>query len=174
MLEYLNNIAPNTTQRFLSDIMYNYGIGAAEFEKKTIYNRLIEVRRYFGYSAVADLKMSEKQVKDEIIALFTDYEDLILRYPNGVPDPLKQMKEFTNQQKSDYIDKHYTRQINMCLHHAMVKYTGKRVSLKDALVDRVLTAVEVKARETVRKQQEDEKFWNDVIKNFDPNEIPPF
>lgn len=174
MTEYLSKIAPNSTHRFLSEMMYRYGIGAAEFESKPLHNRLVKVREYFGYSMNVSESLSEKEMKDEITKIFTDYEDLIIRYPNGVPDMLAKIKNMSNAEKDAYVSKYYVRQVNISLSHSLVKFIGKRSSLRDCVIDRVLTQLEVMSREKALKEASDEKFWNDIIKNFDPALVPPF
>jgi hypothetical protein len=174
MTEYLSKIAPNTTHKFLSEIMYKYGIGASEFESKTLYNRLIKVREYFGYSMTISDSLSEQDMKDEIIKLFTEYEELIIGYPDGVPDFMAKIKNMTNAERSEYIDKNYKRQVNISLSHSLIKFIGKRSSLRDAIIDRVLTQLEQMSREKALKEAEEEKFWNDIVKNFDKSLVPPF
>lgn len=175
MSEYLSSFAPNTTRKFFSEIMYNYGMGVDEFENKSLFNRLIEIHRYFGYSMTLDPNLSEKQMKDEITDIFREYESLMLRYPDGVPDLLGQLKAMSNVEKTAWLEKHYTRLINISLCNSLVKGGPlKTISLRDALVARVMSQIELARKYDQDRQEEEEKFWNDTIKNFNREEIIPF
>jgi hypothetical protein len=175
MSEYLNQIAPNTAKKFFSDIMYNYGVGVKEFEEKSLLARLVEIRRFFGYSMTINPDVSEKDMQDDIKFMFEDFELINLKYPDGVPDVMKRLKEMPNKEKTEYIEKHYRRQINMSLCHALVKGGKlKTISLKDALIARVLSQIEQMSAVEAQKALAEEEFWNNIIKNFNPEEIPPF
>lgn len=175
MSEYLNSIAPNTSRNFFSDIMYNYGIGVKEFEEKTLLNRLIQIRRFFGYSMNVTSDMSQKEMQEEITAMFTDYELLMIKYPEGVPNKMKIITHSSNADKETLCSFESERQINISLCLALVKRTHiQTISLKDALVARILSNIELISAENARKALADELFWENIKKEFSKDVIPPF
>lgn len=175
MTDALMQIAPNTTKEFLSYLMYNFGMSANEFETKELPRRYLEIRRFFGYSKTIPDDMPGKEMQADIKHLFKDYEDIMAANPDGVPDRLKAIKNMTLDEKAVYIKEHWTSPINTSLCHSLIPRTViSLLSLKDALVARVLTQIEKITSERLRKEAEDVIFWNNTLKNFNKDEIVPF
>jgi len=175
MMDVLSAIAPNTVKKFLSDIMYNYGIGVAEFEAKHLGDRYDEIKRYFGYQREHQDSMTVEEIQVDIKKMFSEFEEISIKYPFGVPDRLKEIKDMSNQQKSEYIEKFEKRTINICLHHSIIKRKHSYgPSLKDSLVARVMSKKEQIESETRKRIKSDEEFWAKAMKEFNKDEIAPF
>jgi hypothetical protein len=175
MSEALFNIAPNTTKMFASWLMENYGMSLKEFEKKTPQRKHFEVSKFFGYQLIQHTEKSVTEIIAFIKEVFVGYEQLINKYPDGVPNFLKQLKEMPNDQRTGLIQKHYIRDINISLCHSVIKGNNiVRVSLCDAIKQRILTRIELESKIINDKKIIDEQFWINTIKNFIPDEIVPF
>jgi hypothetical protein len=175
MIDALLQVAPNVTKQFLDNLLFTYGVTPKDFETKDIIKRYIEVKRYFGYSMDLPTDKSIADIQKEIKFIFEGYELLMQKFPFGIPDPMKNLKEMSNIEKEKYFDEHYTILINISLCDALVRNnSSNRPSLKDALIARVLSRIEQISAEKARKDAEETKFWNETIKNFDKDEIPPF
>jgi len=175
MVDSLNKIAPNTTMRFLATIMYDYGRTAEEFEELPLQQRLMMVKRWLGYSMTQEPGLDTESVISKIKALFEENERIILKYPQGAPDILKQLKYMSNEDKTKYLSEFNKRIIKICLHHALIHgYSLIRLSLKDSLIARQLTMAEVQSKQELEKQNKDLQFWKEIINEFKKDEIVPF
>jgi hypothetical protein len=175
MSDALLQIAPNSTKMFFSNLMLNYGIGIREFEASDFFVRYAQVRRYFGYSMNIDINQSVENIQAEIKKMFIEYEELIIKYPDGVPDPIKRLKEMSNAEKDAYIDESYKRSVNISLCHALVNNMRfKLLSLKDALKARVMTTIEQISNEKANSLIEEQKFWQDAMNSFNKDDVVPF
>lgn len=175
MTQALFEIAPNTTKLFASWLMENYGLKLSEFESYTPKRKFLEVSRYFGYPLDEDTKLPTEEIVSFIKKTFSDYEQIILKYPNGVPNLLNELKAMSNADHTLWLEKHFYRTINISFCHAVVSGNKIiRISLHDAIKDRQLNKLELAQRYDYDRQREEERFWEDTIKNFNENEIVPF
>jgi hypothetical protein len=176
MLEFLTSIAPNTINRFLSELMLNYGIGSREFESEDLLVRYVQIRRYFGYSMTIDRSLPEKEIQEEIKKIFSEYEEILIKYPDGVPDKLKAMnRNMSNKEKDVLLEKYWRRIINISLCYALVPNTHfNRPSLKDALIARVTTIIEQISAEKAKWLKIERHFWESIKKEFNSEEVTPF
>ena len=175
MTEALYEIAPNTTKMFASWLMEGYGLSLPEFEKATPKRKFYEVSRYFGYALDENTSRPVPEIIAFIKEKFADYESLMVKYPDGVPNPMHKLKEMSHADREIWISKNFIRVINISLQHALVKGNNLvRVSLRDSLITRQLNAIERAVKYDNERKAEEEKFWLDIIKNFDPQAVPPF
>jgi hypothetical protein len=155
--------------------MLNYGIGSREFESKDLFFRYTQIRRYFGYSMNIDVSLPEVKIQEEIKRMFSEFEQLIVLYPDGVPNRLKEMNLLSNAEKDAILEKYWKRIINTSLCQALVPNTHfNRPSLKDALIARVLTIIEEISAEKARYAKIEANFWDSIKKEFSKEEIMPF
>lgn len=175
MIEFLHKKAPNTTTRFLLDLSTTKGIGTKEFESKQMWERLSYIKGYLGYCKYVDKSLEQDIIKKDIITLFEEFESLIIKYPNGVPNFLKVLNEMSNSDKTEYFEKNYIRQINISLNHALVPNNRlNRPSLKDSLKSRVLSTIEQISLNKLESSRIEQEFWEMTIKEFKKELIPPF
>jgi hypothetical protein len=175
MTQALYEIAPNTTKMFASWLMEGYGLSLPEFEKATPKRKFFEVSRYFGYPLEDNTQLPVSDIIVFIKEKFAEYEAIMIKYPDGVPNPLLAIKEMNHTDREVWLSKHFTRMINISLQHALVDGNNLiRISLKDSIKDRQLNAIERAAKFNKEHQIAEEKFWQDIIKNFDPQAVPPF
>ena len=175
MIEFLIGFAPNTTKRFLSDLLLNYGVGVYELEGSSLPARYMQVKRFFGYSMNHDESLSEKQIQDDIKRMFREFEDLIIRYPEGVPNTLKMMNSMSNADKNRFFEEKYKSDIRISLCHAVMPFTHfNRPSLKDALTARVMSIIEVISSEKLERIKSEQEFWTNIKKEFNDEEQLPF
>jgi hypothetical protein len=176
MIEFLTGLAPNTTRQFLGELMLNYGISAKEFEAEDLLVRYVQIRRYFGYSMTIDRSLPEKDIQEEIKKIFGEYEEILIKYPDGVPDKLKAMnRDMSNKEKDVLLEKYWRRIINISLCYALVPNTHfNRSSLKDALIARMTTIIEKISAEKARYVEIERNFWESIKKEFNSEEVTPF
>lgn len=175
MTKALYEIAPNTTRMFASWLMEGYGLSLPEFEKSIPKRKFYEVSRYFGYPLEENTQLPVSEIIAFIKEKFADYEALMTKYPDGVPNPMNILKEMSHADREVWLAKYFTRMINISLHHALVNGNNLiRVSLRDSLIARQLNAIERSVKYDNDRKAEEEKFWVDIIKNFDPQAMAPF
>ena len=175
MIDYLDSIAPISTRLFTSNLLISYGIGTDEFEKSDLLVRYAQVRRFFGYSMTIDVEKPVQEIQEEIKSIFLEYEALKIKYPEGLPDPMKRFKDMSYAEISEYMEKNFIRIINISLSNAIVSISRfKRLSLKDALIARVLTTSEQIASERLKSELAEQKFWKGTIAGFSKDEVAPF
>jgi len=175
MSEALMDIAPNTTRKFSLWLMESYGMSIKEFENARSKRKYYEVSKFFGYPLDKDTFLSVDQIIAFIKDKFTSYEEILIKYPDGVPNFLKQLKDYSHEKKTKWLEENFTRAINISLCHALIKGNRHiRISLKDALIERQLTVLERASKFELDKQVAEQQFWNDTIKNFIKDEIAPF
>ena len=175
MIEFLIGVAPNTTKRFLSDLLLNYGIGVNELEESNLPTRYMQIKRFFGYSMNHDESLSEKQIQEDIKNMFREFEDLIIKYPDGVPNTLKMMNSMSNADKNKFFEERYKSDIRISLCHAIMPITHFNMpSLKDALVPRSLSIIEVISSEKLERMKSEQEFWTNIKKEFNDEEQLPF
>jgi len=175
MTEALYEIAPNTTRMFASWLMEGYGLSLPEFEKSTPKRKFYEVSRYFGYALEENTQLPVPEIIAFIKEKFADYESLMVKYPDGVPNPMHKLKEMSHSDREIWISKNFIRVINISLQHALVSGNNLvRVSLRDSLIAKQLNAIEQYTKQRLENEAKEEKFWSDVVKNFDPQAVAPF
>lgn len=175
MTQALYEIAPNTTRMFASWLMEGYGLSLVEFDKATIKRKYYEVCKYFGYPLEENTSLPTDEIILFVKKTFADYENIMRKYPDGVPNPLHIIKEMSHEEKDKWLAKHFVRVINISLRHALIEGNGlKRVSLRDSLIERKLSIKEVAAKHIAENKAIVDRFWQDTIKNFNAQEIAPF
>ena len=175
MTESLMSIAPNTTKMFSYYLMESYGLSMKEFESTVPKRKFYEVSRFFGYPLEENTDKPVDQIIAFIKSLFEEYESLMMKYPDGVPDGLKILKEMNHQQREVWIKKNFVSTIRISLKHALVPGNNIiRITLRDSLIKRLMSALELEIKEKREKDIADNLFWENIIKNFDRNEIVPF
>lgn len=171
----LKKTCPKSYQMFVSWLIADNVIDFNVFMKSGMMRKYSFVRKYFGYSGVVDITMHEDIAKKEICHIFEDYESLIIRYPNGVPDKLKELNNMSNFEKDKYYQANRSSNINISLCHAICQNSQYcRPSLKDALKVRVITVLEeiVKNRRDVALKED--MFWENARKDFKKELVAPF
>lgn len=175
MTESLSKIAPNTVRFFASWLMEGYGMSLKEFENAIPKRKYYEVSKFFGYPLIENTTLSVSEIIQFIKTKFEEYEQIIIRYPDGVPNPLTAIKEMNHAEREIWIAKSFKRVINISLYHSLVAGNKIiRVSIADALKKRSYSSFEMKLKVQHDKDTADQLFWENIIKNFDKNEIIPF
>jgi hypothetical protein len=155
--------------------MFTYGRTSEEFENISLQERLVMAKQWLGYSMTQEPDLNQASVISKIKGLFVDHETLILKYPEGAPDILMKLKYMSNDEKSKYLSEFSKRIIRISLHHSLMPgHSLIRLSLKDSIVDRQLTAQEISQKENAEKQDQDLMFWKNIIKEFNKDEVAPF
>jgi hypothetical protein len=175
LLESISHIAPNTTNSFISWLMYEYGISFSEFDLKPLNIKFAEVKRYFGYSITEEPDLSNEAIIARIKEIFTDYEILLVRYPSGMKDPLGKYKEMNYRQRAEAHKEFEKRIINICLHHAVISgYSLVRPSLHDSITERIMSQAERALMYEYQNKKATDTFFQDIVKSFRQDEIAPF
>ena len=175
MLEFLQKKYPNTVSRFISDVTFNKYIDLNEFEKMDFGSRYILVKGFFGYERRYNTDMSVADMQKHIVYLFEDFETLIQRYPQGVPNFLKILNNMSNADKTEYLEKNYKSSTVISLHHALCpRKHFNEPSLKDALIARVLPIIEQIALNRQDSERTEAEFWINTIPQSKVKELIPF
>ena len=175
MTESLSSIAPNTVRFFASWLMEGYGMSMKEFESAVPKRKFYEVSKFFGYPLIESTPLPVSEIIKFIKTRFEEYEQIIIRHPDGVPNPMTAIKEMNHADRELWIAKNFKSVINISLSHALVAGNKiVRISLADALKKRTYSTFEMELKAQHDKDAEDQLFWENIIKNFDKNEIVPF
>lgn len=174
MLQFLQKNYPNTTNKFINDFICNKYINVADFEEMDLGSRYLLVKSFFGYERHYDINLSVEQIQKHIIYLFEDYEQLMIRYPLGFPDPLKILGNMSNKDKTDFISK-FKPELLVCLNHAICPRTYfNDVSLKDAIKPRNIPVIEQMSLNRAGSMREENDFWEGIKKIYKKELVAPF
>lgn len=145
------------------------------FMKSGVFRQLSFVKKFFGYSSIVDISTAESFAIDEINRIFEGYENLLIRYPQGVPDKLKILQNMSNAERGSYFDDDVSGKVRISLCHAVCRISrGNRLSLKDSLSPRVVSTLEQIAANRLTWHKSEEEFWNLAIKQSKEKIEVPF
>lgn len=174
-MEFIADMYPQSFRMFDNSLYIEYGIDSKEFANTGIFRQLSFVKRFFGYSSIVDISVPESEAVKEIIHIFEDYESLMIRYPDGVPDKLRILNHMSNLERPDYFEKDTAGKVRISLCHALCRIShGNRLSLKDSLVPRVLSTLDQIVAEKLAWQKSEEEFWNLALKQSREKVEAPF
>lgn len=163
------NKYPIAKAEFISWFTNRYMTGKNTFENAPFVQQCIALSRCFGYRI--DLENWPKsKLEDHINNILYLYEDVMTRYPDGVPDIIKKMQQmnFAEREKEfGSLDKpaDITHGLNEAIISLAKKIAGKhnRLSLQDAIV---------MTRSVIQKPVVDDDYW--TPDKFNNNEKVPF
>ena len=138
---------PIAKTHFFSHMMNTYGVSETEnpcFYDAPEYEQHRAIARFFGYPIAHQEYAEHQRLMNETELYMREYNDVMVKYPDGVPDLLQQLKDMPNAEKAERYPEmfHKSPDIMYSLCHALVS-AGKDYnikmpvlkSIKDSLVD---------------------------------------
>jgi hypothetical protein len=164
-----------TKAEFFNWLVHEYGVeetGPKSFETAPYVEQHRAIARFLGYSIAIQDNLTTKELDDFTWNIVSSYEELKIKYPQGLADPLAKMKNMSCKEISEaYPDTVTQRPILRSLCYALIPiekdYVFKAVkllSLKDALVEKQIVQPIAPVEEISI-----ENFWN---KAYEDDEAP--
>jgi hypothetical protein len=166
---------PLSEREFMSWFENHYKLYKDIFEKAPFDRQCEAIWRYLGYPVDVPPGWSLQKVEDHTKNILYIYEQLLIKYPGGPPDVLKNLKEMNYQEREiKYPDMDKPANILHSLNEAIIKRGKYEIivspvlqSLRDAIID---------LRQIIicRPLNIDEPFWEEVKNNKRIKENVPF
>jgi len=125
---------PVAKAHFFSHMMNTYGVSESEspcFYDAPEYEQHRAIARFFGYPIAHQEFTQQERLLKETEAYMKAYNDVMVKYPDGVPDLLKEIKDMPNADKSERFPEIFKKSLDLMysLCHALVS-AGKDYSIK--------------------------------------------
>ena len=166
MRKRLRQQFPYTMQEFESWFVKKYSISLSVFDNADFDDRCLEILRFLGYQLQLDRSTGQSSVINQVKKLMKSFEDLCMKYPSGMPDPLRIISTLPYTLR--------TKDNSMIFEH-----DHSMKSLRNTLIDRpkILRSIRDVLKQTemfVKKEIIIDTFWEDIKVRNRINEAVPF